>query len=436
MPPSSLFTDKYSPKNFEEFIGNVEIVDFAKAWAEGWQKGVKQKPLLFFGQSGSGKTCLAYLIAKQFGWQIFEMNASDLRDKESIEKIAGAATGNASLFGGKRLVLLDEIDGLQSQDRGGSSAIAAIIKESSNPIILTANEIYGDKKMLPLRALCELKEFKKINYLSIAKRLREIASIDGITFEDEAIKELAKNSGGDFRSALSDLQSLAPHISMQEVQGLFPRERKEKVFSVLTKVFKGKTIQEVRDSVDSSEVDLELLSRWIEENIPRQYDAQDAPRAFESLSRADIFNGRIFNRQHFGFFKYSLFLSTVGVCFSREKDYHSWTPFQFPSLLTDLSASSGKRETVKGISAKIGEKTHCSKRQGVKDLPYFKTFMEDEKLAESMALFFDFEEKELAFLLGKKVGDKKVEDLLKRTEGLEKKMIIEKAHGKQATLFG
>ena len=300
---TQLLIDKYFPKNFEEFVGNVEIADYVLEWAKKWESGVAQKPLLFFGPPGCGKTALALLVAKQMNWQLFETSASSLRNKDAIEHIVGAATGNASLFGNRRLVLIDEIDALQAQDRGGASAIMTIIKQATNPIILTANEIYGDKKLLPLRALAEIKEFKKINYLSIAKRLREICTLEGIEFEDEAIKELARNSGGDFRSAILDIQGLSPKIVMDDVKDLFPRERKEKIFSVMTKIFKGKTIKEVQDAAMSAEVDNDLLSLWVEENIPRQFDVTDTSKAFDVLSRADIFNGRIYRRQHYGFLK-------------------------------------------------------------------------------------------------------------------------------------
>ena len=221
---TDLFTDKYFPKNFGEFIGNTEIVDDTIKWAENWQNNVPQKPLLLFGAPGLGKTALALLVAKQFGWQLFEMNSSDLRNKDNIERIAGSATNNASLFGNKRLILIDEIDSLQSIDRGGAAAIATIVKNSNNPVILTANEIYSDKKLLPLRTITQLKEFKKINYLSIAKRLREICDLEKISFDAEAIKELAKNSGGDFRSALLDLQNISDGITMDSVKEIFPMQ--------------------------------------------------------------------------------------------------------------------------------------------------------------------------------------------------------------------
>ncbi len=431
---TDLFTDKYFPQTFDEFIGNVEIADFARDWANKWAQGKKQRPLFLFGYSGVGKTCLALLLAKEMKWQLYESNASDLRDKGSIEKFAGAAAGNSSLFGGLRLLLLDEIDCLQSQDRGGASALASIVKESNNPVILTANDLYGDKKLLPFRSICELKEFKKINYFSIAKRLREICAKESIGFEDEAIKELAKNCAGDMRSALLDLQSLSPNIILSEVKLIDQRQRKEKVFTVLTKIFRGHDLKEINQMVYSSEVPTELLTRWIEENIPRQFDSTDTANAFEKLSRADIFNGRIFNRQNYSFLRYSSFLSTTAVGLSRSKDYHSFIPLQFPSLLSSLSASTGSRAVRKSVAKKIAKKIHCSSSQVMKDLWLIALLMQSDK-AEHLVLGFDLEENEIMFLLGGK-KEKKAEELSKKSKELEKKIISEKTFVKQTTLFG
>ncbi|MFA6269308.1 MAG: replication factor C large subunit [archaeon] len=430
-----LFTDRYVPKNFDEFIGNCEIVDRAIVWAKGWKEEKKQKPLFFYGNPGVGKTALAYLIAKEMGWQLFEMNASDLRDKESIEKIAGAATANSSLFGGKRLILLDEIDGMQSQDRGGGAAVLSIIKEANNPVILIANDAY-EKKLASIRPACEALEFKKINYLSIAKRLREICAGEKIEFEDEAIKELARNCAGDMRSALLDTQSLAPKITLDNVKALSYRERKEKIFPVMAKIFKGKSISEIKEVVDASDVSIDMLGLWVEENIPRQFDAIDAANAFSILSRADIFNGRIQNRQHWGFLKYSIFLSTVGVGLSRSKDYNFFQPMAFPAILSSLSKSSSAREMRKGVAAKIGEKMHCSRNQALQDLPFIKEFVLNEKHSAGFVHFFDFDEAQVAFFLGKKSDDKTVASLVKESKEIGKKVLLEKIHGKQATLFG
>ena len=428
---TELWTEKYFPENFDEFIGNDEIVQHAKKWAENWNSGKPQKPLLLHGATGVGKTCLALMLARTHNWELFEMNASDFRTKEIIEKVAGAASAGATFSGKPRLVLLDEVDGLQARDRGGAASIAKILKESQNPIILTANDIYGNQKLAPLRTLAQPMEFKKINYLSIAKRLRELLDKEKISYDTEAIKEFAKNTGGDFRAALLDLQTLSiggEEITQDKVKTLGYRERQENIFKILKHIFKGKNFKEIRNACFQSEVSSDLLLRWIEENIPRQYsDEKDTARAFDALSRADIFNGRIYNRQYWGFKRYSSDLMTAGVAFSKEKEYYDFVMYTFPTLLKKLSTSRALRAMKKQLGTKIGSKIHSSSREVmVYDLPYLKILFQDKELAAQYAAQFELDEKELAFLMGTKSATKKVQKVLEEAEEIRKKELISK----------
>jgi len=135
---NSPWTETFFPKSQEEFIGNSEIVAQAFRWADSWNEGKKQKPLLMWGQSGAGKTCLAILIAKLNNWDIFEMNASDLRTKESIERIAGGAAMNSSFDGRLRLILLDEVDRVSAEARAD---IMGVLVELLDP---QQNKAYTD----------------------------------------------------------------------------------------------------------------------------------------------------------------------------------------------------------------------------------------------------------------------------------------------------
>ncbi|MDD5163953.1 MAG: replication factor C large subunit [Candidatus ainarchaeum sp.] len=418
---AQLFTEKFFPRDFREFIGNSEIAKRVQEWGSAWCEGKKQKPLLFYGSAGVGKTCLALLTAKFFSWQLFELNASDFRSKEIIERNAAAAAQNASFFGTQRLVLLDEVDGLQSQDRGGAGAIAKILREASNPVILTANEIYGDQKILQIKSECELLEFRKINFLSIAKRLREICEIEKISFEEEAVKELAKASAGDFRSALLDIQALAEEgISRETVAGLGFRARQENVFKIIEKIFKAKTISEAREARFRSDISEDLLEQWIDENIPRHFTQNlDMANAFSMLSRADIFEGRVLNRQHYGFKRYSSELMTAGVALSRANDYHGWVQYQFPGLLKKLSSNKGTRAMKKSIGEKTGRLVHSGAKEFIaKDLVFFRIFF--AKNPEAFSATFDFDEKEIAFLLDTKPETKKVQKIFEKAVEIKK----------------
>ncbi len=427
-----LWTEKFFPKTLQEFLGNSELVKEVDNWARDWGKRQNGKPLLLWGQTGTGKTALAHLIARINDWQLFELNASDFRTKDIIERIAGAAIQNASFSGKPRLVLLDEIDGLQgTADKGGAAAVASVLKETKNPVILTANDIYAGQKLSAIRGICKVLEFKKINYLSIAKFLERICEAEGIDYDQESLKLLAKNCAGDLRSAILDLQTLSMHskkINLEDVNSLGFRERQEKIFNVLYKIFRAKTVDEARNARNSSEIDHEMLFRWIEENIPRAYpECGDTAAAFERFSKADIFNGRIRRRQHYGFLRYSLELMTSAVALSRKNDYHDWVQYQFPKLVSFLGKTKTVRAMKKQIALKISEEIHSSAREIIAtDWPFFQMVFSNKEHAAEFAARFDFSEEEIAFLLQSSPSTKKVQEIFSKAQELKQKQLSEK----------
>jgi replication factor C large subunit len=430
---TELWTEKYSPKNPEEFVGNAETVKELELWAMEWNKHKTGKPLLLFGPVGSGKTALAHLIARLNQWDLFELNASDFRAKDVIERLVGAALQNASFSGELRLVLLDEVDGVQGkEDKGGMAAILQVLKEARNPVILTANDIYSNRSMATIRNYCRKIEFKKINYLSVAKRLKAVCEAEGIEYDLVAINELAKESSGDLRAALLDLQSLSmknQKVLLEDVQSLGFREREEKIFSVLGKIFHAKTLSECREARQSCEVSDDLLFQWIDENIPLQFKQPgEAAVAFERLSRADVFNGRILNRQHWGFLRYSSDLATAGVSFARSpSEAHEFVMYRFPSLLSRLSASSSDRAMRKQIAEKIQKKMHASKREIVSyDLPFLMALFEKHGHAVGFSAAFNFDADEIAFLMESEPSAKKVQSVFEESKELAQKAFARK----------
>lgn len=424
-----LFTDKYNPIEWDSFVGNSQVLERTKAWADSWQKGKPQKPLLFYGSPGNGKTALALLVAQEMDWQLFELNASDSRSKDVIEKFAGAASRGASFSGKKRLILLDEVDGLQKQDRGGAGAIAKILKNSNHPIILTANDIYAGQKLSAIRGYCELLQFRKINYLSMAKYLCKVCEKELIGFDAEAVKEIARNSEGDLRSALIDLQTLSfsGEISAENVKELGFRQRHENIFNTVGKIFRANSLKEVREARYKSEVDSDLLMLWIHENIPRAFKETDISNALNYFSKGDVFEGRIFRRQNYGFKRYSYDLMSAGATLSRENNYSGWLQFQFPQLLKSLSASKSARSTKLSLCKKIAQKTHSSAKGVMQnELFLIQQMFADKEKAVELTYAFNFDETEIAFLMNTKPERKKVQTVLEKAQKLKEKSIKEK----------
>src|SRR3989344_3800692 len=419
---AKLWTTEFFPKNSQEFVGNSDIVEKAMEWGKIWNSGQKEPPLLLWGQIGSGKTCLAYLIASAFKWDVVELSSSDIRSKDAIERVVGPALQNASFFGSKRMILIDEVDALTGSDRGGAAAITSIIKDSKNPVVLTATDIFSDKKISGLRFVCKTFEFKKINYLSMAKRLGQILEGLNVEFDIDAVKELAKNSSGDMRSALLDMQTLAlgGKIDLVAVKSISTRERQQKVFSVMKEIFKGTDFSTIREARNKIDLDSDMLIRWVEENIPRQYSVPgDVALAFDRISRSDIFNVRIYNKQHWGFLRYSTELAAEGVALSQQKPSHDFVMNQFPGLLSMLSKTSGLRALKKSLGRKIGKPTPSSSRKVISaDLPFLKEVFKEKEKAVALSAAFELDEKEIALLLDASPDTKKVKSIFDEAQSV------------------
>src|SRR5271154_4844041 len=153
-----MWVEKYRPKKMEEMIGNEDCRVAASVWLKKWKPGAKA--LLLMGPPGTGKTTLANLLAKQFRMNIVELNASDTRTKDKLEKKIGEAILTVSLFGERSLIFLDEVDGLLGRsDYGGVEFIKEAVKVTQNPIIMAANDQDADE-IKKLGSFCIALTFK------------------------------------------------------------------------------------------------------------------------------------------------------------------------------------------------------------------------------------------------------------------------------------
>ncbi len=404
------WTIKHKPKFTIEIVGNPSPIKTFGDWLQSWKKGIPKKRAAFlYGPPGVGKTVSVEVFAHELNIELIEKNASDYRTEDAIKRFAGLASQYASLFGRKRIILLDELDGLiGNADKGGVKAITNIIKTARCPIVLIANNAY-DPRFRTLRSYCLLVKFKNPNLKSIAKRLKHICTHEGIQAEENALEFLAQRSGGDVRSAIIDLQALAQgkkRLTYDDVSWLAYRDRQESIFNVLKMIVYGRTSYGAKQAVNMTDVDIDMLFEWIYENVPAHFsDPHDLAQAMDALAMADVYRGRIRASQNWSFMRYVIDYMSAGVAMARQNSkVLGWIPFKFPSRIMMLSRSKAQRALRKSIGLKIRRKCHISAvRASVEFLPYLRIiFKNDVHSAAGIAKWLDLDEEMIEYVVENK----------------------------------
>ncbi|MDH5442864.1 MAG: AAA family ATPase, partial [Hadesarchaea archaeon] len=245
---SESWVDKYRPRELKEVIGQSQALKAMLGWAEGWRKGKPKKPaLLLYGAAGTGKTVATATLAREFGWDLIELNASDKRTLKIVQQVAGTAATTGTLFAGaegKRLVVLDEADNVYgTTDRGGYRAIEELLKQTQNPVVLIANDQYA----IPwkIRGICFAINFRRLTKDVIASVLQRICRAEHIEADPIALNVIAETVRGDLRSAINDLQTIAAgrkRLAIKDVV-LYRRDREASIFDVLKQLVYAKGVR-------------------------------------------------------------------------------------------------------------------------------------------------------------------------------------------------
>ncbi|GAA5991782.1 hypothetical protein JCM11641_005682, partial [Rhodosporidiobolus odoratus] len=284
-----LWTDRYRPKRFVDLLGDERLHRTALLWLKEWDACVfkdtakanaaaemkrqrskkrardghgdgngngakegggfeeaapdpygrpQEKILLLSGPPGLGKTTLAHVLARQAGYQVLEINASDDRTggvveqriRNALESSALTVNAGVAMKKGKdetirpTCVVVDEVDG--AGGGGESSFVKTLVKlimEGSStkkpnrkgkgkqprpllrPIVCICNDLYAPV-LRPLRPLAKIVRFAPPTSAMLVKRLRTICDVEQLTTENKHLSLLVDTAEGDLRSCLNTLQ--------------------------------------------------------------------------------------------------------------------------------------------------------------------------------------------------------------------------------------
>lgn len=259
---SAMWTEKYRARKFTDLIGDERTHRSVLRWLKGWESivfpglaksradkssqndngeedSMHRKVLLLSGPPGLGKTTLAHVCAKQAGFEVLEINASDDRSKDVVKGRIRDALGTENVKGmnvevgdkkvrraGKPVcVVVDEVDGVTGGSGSGGEGgfmkalIDLVLLDQRNakralegnsgkkrkgddfrfmrPLILVCNDLYHSS-LRPLRAsaIAEMITVRQAPLENVVQRVKFIFDREGIRCDNDGARRLCEAAWG------------------------------------------------------------------------------------------------------------------------------------------------------------------------------------------------------------------------------------------------
>ena len=191
----------FRPKTLAEFVGQEKIIS-AKSWLYSAIKNDQVPSLIFWGPPGSGKTTLAFIIAKETKAEFVELSATSSGIKD-LKLVVERAKESRRLHI-KTILFIDEIhrwnkaqqDALLPQVENGT--IILIGATTENPSFAVNGSLLSRSKVVVLEAL------NADDLVLIVKRTAKELKTQ---ISAESASLIAKFANGDARKALNILES-------------------------------------------------------------------------------------------------------------------------------------------------------------------------------------------------------------------------------------
>ena len=247
-----------------------------------------------YGSPGSGKTYFAKQILKKMNYDVIKFDAGDIRNKSIVDLITKHNMSDKNVLSllqkkqKKIAIIMDEIDGMNSGDKGGINTLIKLIRPKKTkkqkkedttmiPIICIGN-YHIDKKIKEMMKICFTIEIKKPTNIQI----KSIIDIIMPNLECQIKENMIKFIQGDLRKlkATHDIYKNHENILKNElIHNMFQKKKcnedvKEIVKKLLLNKYTLKEHSEIMNETDRTSVGL-----LYHENIIEPLQLEDVDKA-------------------------------------------------------------------------------------------------------------------------------------------------------------
>ena len=203
------------------------------------QNVLTKRGMYIYGSPGTGKTVFVEKILKKLNYDIIKYDAGDVRNKTIVDQITKHNMSDKNVLSlmqkktKKIAIIMDEIDGMNSGDKGGINTLIKLIRPKKTkkqkkeettmiPIICIGN-YHIDKKIKEMIKICSTIELKNPTH----KQVKNILNILMPKLEEELKNKMVSFIQGDLRKLNSTYEIYKNQESIlknQLIQNMFQQK--------------------------------------------------------------------------------------------------------------------------------------------------------------------------------------------------------------------
>ena len=158
-----------------------KLIEYLNYFEENKKNLTVKRGIYIYGSPGSGKTMFVEKILKKLNYDILKYDAGDVRNKNVIDTIANNNMSDKNILSmfykkiQKIVIVMDEIDGMNSGDKGGINTLIKLIRPKK-----TKKQKKENNTMIPIICIGNYHLDKKIKELMKVSNVIELPNPDDI----------------------------------------------------------------------------------------------------------------------------------------------------------------------------------------------------------------------------------------------------------------